>query len=106
MKRKTLLAIVKAGVGTICGIGVSIVVGTVTGKFCEKENLSLAKKIAVLAGGIAVGGMVGDAVKKYTDSMIDEGVECYDSIVQSIHETEESEEEETDGGRGSQEEAD
>lgn len=101
MKRNAVINIVKIGLGIVSGVGIGIVAGTLTGRFCDKENLSLAKKVAVLVGGAALGGALGDMAKNYTDSLIDDGVECYDAIAGSVRELnapEEKPEEEISNG--------
>lgn len=73
------IAIVKKAVTFVVGVGTTQIVRTVIQKVVEPETVK--DRILVGAGSMAIGGMVADATKSYTNRQIDEVVTLWNEEI-------------------------
>lgn len=73
------IALVKKAVTFVVGVGTTQIVRTVIQKVVEPETIK--DRILVGAGSMAIGGMVADATKSYTNRQIDEIVTLWNEEI-------------------------
>ncbi len=69
------IKLAKTVISTVVGLGASKVVAQVIANNTHPEDMK--DKIMLFAGAAAIGGMVSDAAKKYTDKSVDQVVDLY-----------------------------
>ena len=73
------IALVKKAVTFVVGVGTTQIVRTVIQRVVEPETVK--DRILVGAGSMAIGGMVADATKSYTNRQIDEIVTLWNEEI-------------------------
>jgi hypothetical protein len=73
------IQIAKTVLSTVAGIGASKVVASVIANNTSPE--SVKDKVLMYAGAAAIGGMVSDAARKYTDKAVDDAVALFNDHV-------------------------
>jgi hypothetical protein len=73
------LKVVKFVTTTIVGAGTATIVKQVISNNTEAENIK--DQITIPVASLAIGGMVAEASKRYTDHMIDEAAEFYNQNI-------------------------
>lgn len=75
--------VVKFGVSLGTGIGASIIVNCAINAVVP-EQIGKIGKILVVAGSMAIGGIVGDAASKYTEDFMDKIGDAVKSVKASV----------------------
>lgn len=90
---------IKFGLGTIAGLGASVIVGNVAKNAVDTSKMNMPQRLAVVLGSSVLGMMVGDAADKYICKNIDDiwdGVQMVQKLMAGNTEDEKSEEDEED----------
>ena len=88
---------IKFGLGTIAGLGASVIVGNVAKNAVYTSKMNLPQRLAVVLGSSVLGMMVGDAADKYICKNIDDiwdGVQTIQKLMTENNEDEKTEAEE------------
>ena len=79
MKKETV-DIIKQVVGSVVGIGVTVLCSVFAGNVADSSNGNKLSKALIKLGGAAIGGMVANEANKYISNEIDDVVETVESV--------------------------
>lgn len=75
---------IKVGVSAIAGIGVTILMGSLTGGIISKTNANAVKKICMVFGASVLSTMVATKTEQYLSDEIDSVANAIDAIGTAI----------------------
>ena len=71
MAKNKLAEGIKFGISTIAGIGVTILMGTVTGSIINKNSMNVVKKGCAIFGASIISAMLASKAEDYVSNEID-----------------------------------
>ena len=75
---------IKFGVSTIAGIGVTILMSSITGSVIAKANTNAVKKMCMIFGASVLSAMVATKTERYLSSEIDSVANMFDAIGDAV----------------------